>query len=240
MHSTFFVCRQQRYIYTHSHSCHPNSRAMRYALIPSDHDPSLEPIIVTKEEVAVSTVITTWIETASDAEEYDVEDDGAALESKGDDDTYNGPVTDIVLPMARYEILCDVIEYCRMYHKEPMTELPKPMQWPKRVLDMVQPQFARYVYTKPYDRIWDIVSTANYLDIGPLMELCLFRVARVTLNKTPEMLRKALNIKKEWSEEEEKIIMEENRWTTDPTPKEMLEAEPADLILEKLGVVLQV
>jgi S-phase kinase-associated protein 1 len=63
--------------------------------------------------------------------------------------------------------------------------LPQPLPWPKRVNDIVQDFYAKFVYLMNYEELFELVLAANYLDINPLLELCLARVARNLVSKCP-------------------------------------------------------
>lgn len=204
-----------------------------------------DPIIVEKADVFdVSVTLKSFIEAALAERGEDVDDEEpetGEVESKGNEEEETETETiEIFLPGVNRDILLHVVEFFKLYRKEKMNEIPKPLPWPKRVLDLVQADFARYIYTRPYELIFEIIAASNYLDIETLLELCMLRVARNLVNKTADMIHKDFNMKEPFTEEEARIILENNKWTTVPTEPSMMAAEPAELIQEKLGVTLAV
>lgn len=201
---------------------------MKLQLVPSDAlNEGVEPIIVDYEDVKCSEFINNMVENA-------------IPEDEEEEETKDSEIIDIPLPAVRHEILLHVVEFCKMYREEAMTKPPRPIPWPKRVYELVQHQYAAYVYTRTYALLYEIIHAANYMDILPLLELCLLRIARTFVNKTPEMMQTAFGIQQPFTEEEKKVILEEGRWTTTHTPPDKMESEPADVIREVLGVELAV
>ena len=59
----------------------------------------------------------------------------------------------------------------------------QPIPWPKRVSDVVQRFYAKFVYLLEFPLLFEVILAANYLDIQPLLEVCLARVARILVSK---------------------------------------------------------
>ena len=62
------------------------------------------------------------------------------------------------------------------------------------------------------DMTFEILLAANYMDIKPLLELASAKVATIIKFKTLEDIKKAFNIKKEFTKEEEEKIIDANDW----------------------------
>ena len=60
--------------------------------------------------------------------------------------------------------------------------------------------------------IFDLILGANYMDIKPLLELASSKVASIIKSKTTEEIRKTFNIINDFTPEEEKQIIKENKW----------------------------
>lgn len=63
--------------------------------------------------------------------------------------------------------------------------------------------------------LFEIILAANFLDIKPLLNLTCRKVASIIKGKTPEEIRKAFNIKNDFTPEEEEKINKENEWCED-------------------------
>ena len=62
------------------------------------------------------------------------------------------------------------------------------------------------------DLTFEIISAANYMDIKPLLSLAAAKVATIIKLKTIEDIKKAFNIKKVFTPEEEAKIIDANDW----------------------------
>ncbi|KAK1629817.1 hypothetical protein QYE76_004132 [Lolium multiflorum] len=62
------------------------------------------------------------------------------------------------------------------------------------------------------DTLFDIILAANYLEIKGLLDLSSQRVADMIKGKSVEEIRKTLNIKNDYTPEEEEKIRRENPW----------------------------
>ena len=60
-----------------------------------------------------------------------------------------------------------------------------------------------------------MLQAANYLEIKGLLDLTCQTVANMIKDKSPEEIRKAFNIKNDFTPEEEEEIRRENSWAFD-------------------------
>ena len=137
---------------------------------------------------------------SSDGEEFEVEE-AVANQSQTirhmieDDCADDG----IPLPNVTAKILSKVIEYCKN-HVESNSGDDELKSW--------DAEFMKVDLTVLYD----LILAANYLDIGGLLHLTCQTVADMIKGKTPEEIRNLLNIKNDFTPEEEKEIRRENQW----------------------------
>merc|ERR1712054_729733 len=96
---------------------------------------------------------------------------------------------EIPLPNVKSHVLAKVIEFCRHYAEEPMSEIEKPLK-SANMHEVVQEWYA------------------NYVDVDQelLFELIL---ASMIKGKTPEEIRKTFNIVNDFTPEEEAQVREE-------------------------------
>jgi S-phase kinase-associated protein 1 len=119
-------------------------------------------------------------------------------------------VPEIPVPAVDSIALAKVIEFCEHYVRDPMTEIEKPI----RSDDMgkiVQRWYADFVDVEQ-SLLFEVMLAANYMDIPPLLNLTCAAVACMIKGKTPEEIRKKFNIVNDFTPEEEKQLMAENRW----------------------------
>ena len=98
-----------------------------------------------------------------------------------------------------------VVEYC-MQHSGPGAEARKAgmAAWDKKFVDaMEQPE------------LFDLIIAANFLDMKPLLNSVLTRISDMIRGKTPEQIRKTLNIRNDFTKEEEDELRRENSWAFD-------------------------
>jgi S-phase kinase-associated protein 1 len=117
---------------------------------------------------------------------------------------------EIPLPNVKSHVLAKVIEFCRRYAEEPMSEIEKPLK-SANMHEVVQEWYANYVDVDQ-ELLFELILAANYMDIKPLLDLTCATVASMIKGKTPEEIRKTFNIVNDFTPEEEAQVREENKW----------------------------
>ena len=117
---------------------------------------------------------------------------------------------EIPLPNVKSTVLAKVIEFCRHYAEEAMSEIEKPLK-SANMHEVVQEWYANYVDVDQ-ELLFELILAANYMDIKPLLDLTCATVASMIKGKTPEEIRKTFNIVNDFTPEEEAQVREENKW----------------------------
>ena len=99
---------------------------------------------------------------------------------------------EIPLPNVKSHVLAKVIEFCRHYAEEPMSEIEKPLK-SANMHEVVQEWYANYVDVDQ-ELLFELILAANYMDIKPLLDLTCATVASMIKGKTPEEIRAHFNI----------------------------------------------
>ncbi|XP_026439785.1 SKP1-like protein 1B [Papaver somniferum] len=111
----------------------------------------------------------------------------------------------IVIPLTTItgSILVKVIEYCNK-HAEVETS-----DEDKKIWDV---QFVNFGSTQI---LFDMILAANFLNIKGLLDLTTNIVAEMVKGKTPNEIRRAFNIKDNFTPEEEEEVRRENNWANE-------------------------
>ena len=104
-----------------------------------------------------------------------------------------------------------ILEFCQLYNTKPMRIIDKPLK-SNLMKNNVDLEYADFIDSKTYEEIIELIEAANYLYIQPLIELGSAKIASMIKNKTPEEIRKVLQIENDLSAEEEKEIKEKYKW----------------------------
>uniref|UniRef100_A0A060T3R6 E3 ubiquitin ligase complex SCF subunit n=1 Tax=Blastobotrys adeninivorans TaxID=409370 RepID=A0A060T3R6_BLAAD len=130
------------------------------------------------------------------------------LDDLGDDDDNAIPI-----PNVSSTVLKKVLEYCE-YHKDDPMNIEEPVDRSKRSVENISEWDQKYLNVDQ-EMLFEIILSANYLDIRPLLEVGCKTVANMIKGKSPEEIRKTFNIQNDFTPEEEAQIRRENEWAED-------------------------
>mmetsp|Transcript_9502 Transcript_9502/g.13679 ORF Transcript_9502/g.13679 Transcript_9502/m.13679 type:complete len:101 (+) Transcript_9502:544-846(+) len=95
-----------------------------------------------------------------------------------------------------------------------MTDITTPLKSSK-IEDLVQQWYADYINIEQ-TMLFEMVTTANFMDIKPLLDLTCLAVSILIKGKTPEELRRIFGISDNFTPDEEAQIRAENNWCEQP------------------------
>eukprot|EP00588_Corethron_pennatum_P014043 CAMPEP_0194282918 /NCGR_PEP_ID=MMETSP0169-20130528/24249_1 /TAXON_ID=218684 /ORGANISM="Corethron pennatum, Strain L29A3" /LENGTH=169 /DNA_ID=CAMNT_0039028385 /DNA_START=14 /DNA_END=523 /DNA_ORIENTATION=- len=129
----------------------------------------------------------------------------------------NDDDNEIPLPLVRADILRKVVEFCEHYEADPMEEITTPLR-SSDMSDLVQEWYAEYIDPLKHDLrvLFDLLLAANFMEVGPLLELGCAAVASLMRGRTAEEIRLTFNITNDLTEEETQEIIKKNVWTEEP------------------------
>jgi len=125
------------------------------------------------------------------------------------DDSYDESL-EIPLPNVNKETLNRVIEFCLHHVNNPMAEVKKPLT-SSDMIDIVSKWDAEYVNVE-LSILYSTMSAASYLDIPSLLDLCCIKIASMIRGKSPAEIKSIFNIVDDFTQKEEILIREENKW----------------------------
>eukprot|EP00475_Leptophrys_vorax_P042992 TRINITY_DN813_c0_g1_i1.p1 TRINITY_DN813_c0_g1~~TRINITY_DN813_c0_g1_i1.p1 ORF type:complete len:208 (-),score=58.73 TRINITY_DN813_c0_g1_i1:53-604(-) len=97
-----------------------------------------------------------------------------------------------------------IVEWMKYHSKVPPRAIPRPLKT-SNMKETVGEWDAQYVDVE-VELVFDVLLSANYLGIVPLLELCCAKIASMMLGKTPRQIRSAFNITADFTPEEEQEI----------------------------------
>jgi S-phase kinase-associated protein 1 len=115
----------------------------------------------------------------------------------------------IPLPNVSGAVLAKVVEYCK-HHNDHPTLAPPSAEDSKRT-DNISAWDLEFCKV-PQQLLFELILTANYLDIKDLLDVTCKTVANMIKGKTPEEIRTTFNIKNDFTPEEEEQVRKENEW----------------------------
>ena len=110
-------------------------------------------------------------------------------------------------------ILARVLQYAK-YHVDAAKKNADDDDKPAKSAEEVAAWDAEFVDVD-HATLFDIILAANYLNMGALLQLTCQTVARMIKGKSPEEIRTILNIKNDFTPEEEEQVRQENQWAFD-------------------------
>jgi S-phase kinase-associated protein 1 len=177
-----------------------------------------------------------------------------------EDATDNDISYDIPLPQITETEMRIVLEFCDHYAEEPMilntkTDEASPIDWPKRLKDVVQQFYAKWVYELAYEirapgddveapvggipfveqTLFRLCELSIYLECKYIHLLTCARVGCLMQNHTPEEITALFNIEEEFNEEETANLLNTNKWSTEPTSIKNSKREPTNVLIEVCG-----
>nr|XP_016509628.1 PREDICTED: SKP1-like protein 1A [Nicotiana tabacum] len=134
----------------------------------------------------------------SDGEEFELDKTVAmrseAITNMVEDDCASNTIP---LPKVDSKTMTKVIEYWKRHSEEG---------------DELKDFDKNYVKVLNYTELYDLILAANYLNDKELLDILCQETADRMKGKTPEEIRKAFNIKNDFTPEEEEQIRQENAW----------------------------
>jgi len=128
------------------------------------------------------------------------------LEDLGMDEEEEDPIP---LPNVNAAILKKVIQWCT-YHKDDPPPPEDDDNREKRTDDI--PSWDIEFLKVDQGTLFELILSANYLDIKGLLDVTCKTVANMIKGKTPDEIRKTFNIKNDFTPAEEEQVRKENEW----------------------------
>jgi len=119
----------------------------------------------------------------------------------------------LVLPNVKGETLARVIEYLQ-YHQAHPSQSASTVSHSTDKINSWDMDFCKV--DNPH--LFELILTANYLDIKPLLDVTCKTVANMIKGMSPEQIRQVFNIKNDFTPEEEEQIHRENAWLEEDDP----------------------
>uniref|UniRef100_A0A6U3WK45 Uncharacterized protein n=1 Tax=Ditylum brightwellii TaxID=49249 RepID=A0A6U3WK45_9STRA len=132
------------------------------------------------------------------------------VETTIDEDADEDETQEIPLPNVKATVLSKVIDFCKHYKQEPMTQITTPLKSSK-IEEIVQKWYADFVKVEQV-LLFELVIAANFMDIKPLLDLTCLAVSVMIKGKSADDIRKIFNISNDFTPEEEAQVREENKW----------------------------
>ena len=118
---------------------------------------------------------------------------------------------DIPLPSTKKATLEKIIAYWTHLYDNAPPEVPKPLRTNK-LEDCVEPFYAEFINKLSQEELFDLLITANVLDVQSLLELCSAKVAADLKDQPIDKVRAYFHEQNDITPEMSKQIEEENRW----------------------------
>ncbi|KAL1561106.1 SKP1-like protein 1A [Salvia divinorum] len=150
---------------------------------------------------------------SSDGEVFEV-DEAVAVESQTIKHMIEDDCVDNVIPIPNVtgKILSKVIEYCKKHVDAAASSASTKAEDKVASSDDDLKAFDADFVKVDQATLFDLILSANYLNIKSLLDLTCQTVADMIKGKTPEEIRKTFNIKNDFTPEEEEEVRRENQW----------------------------
>jgi len=136
-----------------------------------------------------------------------------------DDDEEDDMNEEIPLPLVSSIVLAKVIKFCNIQNDfGPMKEIQKPINFNnlEKIVDSVYVKFINDLELTDEDgsgsMFKKLIYAANYLEIKPLLDLLLVKVATILIGMAPEEIHKTFKVKNDFTPEEEEEVKVEGLW----------------------------
>jgi S-phase kinase-associated protein 1 len=110
-------------------------------------------------------------------------------------------------------VLEKVIQFMEHYLDHPMPEIEKPLTT-NVMADLVGEWYATWVDVDQ-ELLFNIILAANYLDVAPLLDMAIAKVATQVKGRSPEEVKALFRIEPDITPEEERMVREQNPWIFD-------------------------
>lgn len=122
----------------------------------------------------------------------------------------------VPLPNVTTDILKKVIEWCTVHKDDPEPDEDSDEYWEKRTNEITGWDVDFFKIDQAI--LFELILAANYLDVKGLLDVACKAVANLIIAaKTPEGIRKAFNVKNDFTPEEELQARKENEWHDEET-----------------------
>jgi S-phase kinase-associated protein 1 len=129
-----------------------------------------------------------------------------------DDDDPN-EVPEIPLLEVSKDILDKVVLFLNKHRDDPMKDIPKPIHT-SDLSELVSEWDVQYIDLEQ-EQLFKVILAANYLDIPPLLDLGITKFCCMIKDKGVDEIKEMLNIEKDITPEEERLVREKNDWIFD-------------------------
>jgi S-phase kinase-associated protein 1 len=133
-------------------------------------------------------------------------------------DSEEDDLDDLNVVNVKGEFLAQVNEFCAHYFEDPMIPIPRPLPWPRRVPDVVQRWYGKFITRMNHMTMFEVLLAANYLNIPPLVQLCAARIARITILRSPEQIAEYFGCDEPWTDEQREELLQQEVADGEPRP----------------------
>jgi len=131
-----------------------------------------------------------------------------------DDDPNEEAPAEIPTPDANKVVLEQIARFLNYHADDPMKEITKPIP-SNNLYELVGKWDADFINEfQEHESLFRIILGANYLDIPPLLELGICKLACMIKGKEPDEVKRMFKIE-DITPEEEKVVREQNAWIFD-------------------------
>ncbi|OEU10550.1 E3 ubiquitin ligase SCF complex, Skp subunit [Fragilariopsis cylindrus CCMP1102] len=148
------------------------------------------------------------VDAAGDVEDDDDDDDD------DDDNARNKPPLEINISRVKGPCLAKVVDFMNHHHTDKMKAIPTPLGGSSFNEVMDQEWYQHFISDENLggnDMLFDLLTSANFMGIKELLDLCCLKVTFQLTGKSADEIREILRLP-ELSPEEEAQAREEHKW----------------------------